>query len=43
MFRSLYEIYNYNWVPALINLIYFNYLFNLLTLNLHNFQTVALI
>jgi hypothetical protein len=26
MFRSLYKIYNYNKVPALINPIYFNYL-----------------
>jgi hypothetical protein len=35
------SFYNYNYVPALINLIYFNYIFNLLTLNLHNFLTVA--
>jgi hypothetical protein len=35
--------YNYDLVPALINLIYFNYLFNLLTLNLRNLLIVALI
>jgi hypothetical protein len=33
--------YNYDWVPALINLIYFNYLFNLLPSNHYNFLTVA--
>jgi hypothetical protein len=37
MFSSQYKIYNYNWVPTLINIVYFNYLFNLLALNIHNF------
>jgi hypothetical protein len=35
--------YNYNWVFFLFNLTYFNNLFNLLTSNIHNFLTVALI
>jgi hypothetical protein len=30
-YRPLYMIYDYNLVFTLINLIYFNYLFNLLT------------
>jgi hypothetical protein len=36
-FRAMYNFYNYDWVPSLINLIYFNYLLNLLTSNLHSF------
>jgi hypothetical protein len=35
--------YNYNYVLFFINSVYFNSLFNLLTQNLYNFLTVALI
>jgi hypothetical protein len=38
MFRSLYKIYHYDYVPAFINL---NYHLDPLTLNLHNFLIVA--